>query len=549
MTSTISENPVEAKTLSKTKSVCPICLSVVPATVVEESGRVFLEKTCKEHGEFRALVWSDSAMYSSYESMFPQEEPRPLVNDCPLDCGLCDSHEEGTCVAIVEVTTRCNLSCDVCFANTAGATGSVDPSLTTIADEFATIIQNGGSARPVQLSGGEPTVRTDLASIVRMGKEMGLKHIEVNTNGLLLGARPGLAKELADAGVSAIYLQFDGFDDKIYLTMRKRSLIKLKLKAIENCRKNNLAVVLVPTIVKGLNDDQLGEIIHFAMREPIVKGVNIQPATFLGRFPSDLRNTTERMTIPDVIKAIEAQTGGELVSSDFFPIPSLHHSCSAVTLALAGEEGLVPLPRLVDVMEVTGRVENLHCTITRAIPKLWDVSNERETFDRLRRYFSRIGLEIEGADSKKILTVSMMAFQDCWTLDCDRLQLCRVHVVRPNGRVIPFCSYYLTSVDGKRLYGPSQEEPIPEATDEEGRDRKLMIERYAKLAASNVAPASCCGGNSTSQGGCCSSEAAPVEASPVDAECGSPILLASPKATGVEKLVVGNAETQTPGSR
>jgi uncharacterized radical SAM superfamily Fe-S cluster-containing enzyme len=334
-----------------------------------------------------------------------------------------------------------------------------------------------------------------------------------------LGARPGLAKELADAGVSAIYLQFDGFDDKIYLAMRKRSLISLKLRAIENCRKNNLAVVLVPTIVKGLNDDQLGEIIHFAMREPIVKGVNIQPATFLGRFPSDLRNTTERMTIPDVIKAIEAQTGGEIQSSDFFPIPSLHSSCSAVTLALAGEEGLVPLPRLVDVMEVTGRMENLHCTITKAIPRLWDVSNERDTFDRLRRYLSRIGLEIDGADSKKILSISMMAFQDCWTLDCNRLQKCRVHVVRPNGRLIPFCSYYLTSVDGKRLYGPSQEEPAPEGTDEEARIRRSVSERYTKLAVSNGA-SSCCGGSSASQGGCCSSKAVPVEASLVKAAVG-----------------------------
>ncbi len=513
MTSLISEDPVNSKTLSVTKSVCPVCLSVVPATVVEESGKVFLEKSCKEHGEFRALVWSDSAMYSAYENMFPQDQKTPMVNDCPLDCGLCASHEEGTCVAIVEVTSRCNLSCEVCFANTAGATGSVDPSLGSIADEFATIIKNGGSNRPVQLSGGEPTVRSDLSSIVKMGREMGLRHIEVNTNGLLLGARPGLAKELAEAGVSAIYLQFDGFDDKIYLTMRKRSLISLKLKAIENCRKNNLAVVLVPTIVKGLNDDQLGEIIHFAMREPVVKGVNFQPATFLGRFPSDLRNTTERMTIPDVIKAIEAQTGGEIQSSDFFPIPSLHSSCSAVTLALAGEEGLVPLPRLVDVMEVTGRMENLHCTITKAIPRLWDVSNERDTFDRLRRYLSRIGLEIDGADSKKILTISMMAFQDCWTLDCDRLQKCRVHVVRPNGRLIPFCSYYLTSVDGKRLYGPSQEEPVAEGTDEEARIRKSVSERYTELAVSNGA-SSCCGGSGASQGDCCSSKAAVELTSP-----------------------------------
>jgi len=170
-------------------------------------------------------------------------------------------------------------------------------------------------------------------------------------------------------------------------------------------------------------------------------------------------------------------------------------------------------------MEVTGRMENLHCTITKAIPRLWDVSNERDTFDRLRRYLSRIGLEIDGADSKKILSISMMAFQDCWTLDCNRLQKCRVHVVRPNGRLIPFCSYYLTSVDGKRLYGPSQEEPAPEGTDEEARIRRSVSERYTKLAVSNGA-SSCCGGSSASQGGCCSSKAVPVEASLVKAAVG-----------------------------
>jgi ubiquinone/menaquinone biosynthesis C-methylase UbiE len=363
-----------------------------------------------------------------------------------------------------------------------------------------------------------------------MGREMGLRHIEVNTNGLLLGARPGLARELADAGVSAIYLQFDGFNDNIYLTMRKRSLIKLKLKAIENCRKNNLAVVLVPTIVKGVNDDQLGEIIHFAMRESIVKGVNIQPATFLGRFPSDLQNTTERMTIPDVIKAIEAQTGGEILSSDFFPIPSLHHSCSAVTIALAGEEGLVPLPRLVDVMDVVGRVENLHCAVTKAIPLIWDVSNERDSFERLRRYLSRIGAEIEDADSKKILSISMMAFQDCWTLDCDRMQSCRVHVVRPNGRVIPFCAYYLTSSDGRRLYGPSQEVLESSGMDGELPVRKAVRDRYSRLAVSSQND--CCGGGS----GCCDNsdlisldDTVPAEASSVKAGCGSPLQLVSPR--------------------
>jgi|GEM_PF-335814 uncharacterized radical SAM superfamily Fe-S cluster-containing enzyme/SAM-dependent methyltransferase len=529
MTSMVTETRSERRTLAATKSVCPVCLSVLAAVVVEESGKVFLDKSCKEHGAFRALVWSDSAMYSAFENTFPKEEKLPMTNACPLDCGLCASHEEGTCVAIVEVTSRCNLSCGVCFASTAGARGSDDPSLETIADEFATIIRNGGAARPVQLSGGEPTIRRDLAQVVRMGREMGLKHIEVNTNGVLLGARAGFAKELADAGVSAVYLQFDGFNDDVYQIMRGRKLLALKMRAIENCRESKLAVVLVPTIVKGVNDDQLGEIVRFAAREPIVKGVNIQPATFLGRFPSDLQNTTERTTIPDVVKAIEAQTDGEVMASDFFPIPSLHHSCSAVTIALAGEEGLVPLPRLVNVMEAVGRVENLHCAVTKAIPLIWNVSNERASFERLRRYLAKIGVEIEGAESKKILSISMMAFQDCWTLDCDRMQSCRVHVVRPNGRVVPFCAYYLTSADGRRLYGPSQEALESKGMDEELVIRKAVRDRYSRLATSSRSD--CCGGGD----GCCDGsepislgDAGPAEASSVRAGCGSPLQLVSP---------------------
>lgn len=530
MTSLVSVNPSESRTLSTTKSVCPVCLSVVPAAVVEESGKVFLDKSCKEHGAFRALVWSDGEMYSAFGRMFPQEGRRPLTNACPLDCGLCASHEEGTCVAIVEVTSRCNLSCGVCFANAVDALGSDDPSLASIAEEFETIIRNGGSARPVQLSGGEPTVRKDLVQIVRMGREMGLKHIEINTNGVLLAARPELAQELSEAGASAVYLQFDGFNDDVYLIMRNRKLLSAKLKAIENCRKSGLAVVLVPTVLKGVNEDQLGEIIRFATREPIVKGVNIQPATFLGRFPSDMRNTTERTTIPDVVKAIEAQMGGEILASDFFPIPSLHHSCSAVTIALAGEEGLIPLPRFLDVMDVVGRVDNLHCAVTKAIPRIWDVSNERDSFDRLRRYLSKIGVELEGAESKKILSISMMAFQDCWTLDCDRMQSCRVHVVRPNGRVIPFCSYYLTAADGRRLYGPSQEK-LRTAPPSEAEIRKAVRERYSKLASSH-GQAGCCGGTESCCGGedlVSLGENVPSEAASVKAGCGSPLRLVSPK--------------------
>ncbi|HVP22787.1 MAG TPA: radical SAM protein [Conexivisphaerales archaeon] len=434
-----------------TFSVCPVCLAPVEARIVEEAGKVYMEKVCEEHGHFKALVWNDSEMYSSYAGMFDLGEPSELKNACPLECGLCTGHAEGTCVAIVEVTNRCNLRCAVCFASSDDITRE-EPTLGQIADEFETIIENGGAGRPVQLSGGEPTTREDLAQIVRRAREMGLSHIEVNTNGVRLGEDPGLARLLSEAGVSAIYLQFDGLDDGVYLTLRGRKLLDVKMKALDNCRANGLAVVLVPTVVKGVNDGQLGAIIDLAARREEIKGVNFQPATYFGRFPEDRRSPEDRTTIPDVVAAIERQTGGALAARDFFPIPSLHHSCSAVTLALARDDGLMPLSRVVDPIEVVGKLKDPHCTVTKAIPRLWDVSNERETFGRLRDYLKKLGLEVEGGDSTKILSISMMAFQDAWTLDTERMRRCRVHVIRPGGQLVPFCAYYLTGADGRRIY-------------------------------------------------------------------------------------------------
>lgn len=446
-------NGIEPGRLGKafTFSVCPICLAPVEARIVEEDGKVYMEKKCEEHGPFKALIWSDSKMYSSYSGMFHFGEPSELKNACPLECGLCSGHEEGTCVAIVEVTNRCNLSCGVCFASSDDGSRP-EPTLEAIAEEFRTVIDNGGASRPVQLSGGEPTTREDLVGIVKMGREMGLRHIEVNTNGVNLGEDPQLARRLAEAGVNVVYLQFDGLDDRVYLALRGRKLLDVKMRALDNCRANGLAVVLVPTVVKDLNDDQLGSIIDLAVRREEIKGVNFQPATFFGRFPEDRRSPTDRTTIPDVIAAIERQTGGSLTAKDFFPIPSLHHSCSAVTLALAREGGLMPLSRVVNPIDVVNRLKDPCCTVTKAIPKLWDVSNERETFGKLRQYLESLGLEVEGGDSTKILSISMMAFQDAWTLDTERMRRCRVHVIRPGGQLVPFCAYYLTGADGRRIY-------------------------------------------------------------------------------------------------
>lgn len=436
----------------ETSSVCPDCLKVIPARLMEEGGKVFMEKMCEAHGGFRALLWSDYGMYRTAAEMFNLLERKKMDNNCPLDCGLCPSHAQHTCLAVIEVTNSCNLRCGVCFASS-GKEKAHQPDHETIYGMFKTILKSEGGPRPVQLSGGEPLTRKDLPEIVQMGRELGFEHIEVNTNGIALAKDLQLAQSLAEAGVSTVYLQFDGLDEEVYSTLRGARLLTFKLRAIENCKKNGIAVILVPTIVKGINDDQLGEIIRFAMKEENVKGVNFQPVALMGRYPSNLQgHISDHATIPDLIKAIEQQTNRALTMEDFYPIPCPHPHCSALTLALVNEGNLLPLSRLIDVKQVISRVRNPSSAVSKAIAKLWAVSHEEETREMLEKLISTFGLKIGSMAPSKILSVSMMAFQDCWTLDIERLQRCCIHVVTSDGRLVPFCAYYLTSRDGKRLY-------------------------------------------------------------------------------------------------
>ncbi|MFQ6085094.1 MAG: radical SAM protein [Candidatus Bathyarchaeia archaeon] len=444
--------------VSETHSVCPDCLKVIPARLVVEDGKVHMEKTCRTHGDFQALIWSDYEMYRSAEMSNPIERKK-MDNNCPLDCGLCPSHAQHTCLAVIEVTNSCDLRCRICFASSGRERGH-QPDLGTISEMFEAILKSEGGPQPVQLSGGEPLTRKDLPEIVQIGRELGFDHIEVNTNGVALAKNPQLARSLAESGVSTVYLQFDGLDDKIYSVLRGARLLGLKLNAIENCKRNDIAVILVPTIVKGVNDDQLGAIIKFAMREENVKGINFQPVALMGRYPPSLKgHKGSRTTIPDLIRAMEGQTNGSLTKEDFYSIPCPHPHCSALTLALVDGDRLVPLPRLIDVKSAISLVRDPASAVSKVIARLWSVSPEEETREMLERLISTFGLKIGGMEPSKILSISMMAFQDCWTLDIERLQRCCVHVVTSDGRFVPFCAYYLTSTDGRQLYRDIHAQP------------------------------------------------------------------------------------------
>ena len=438
--------------LSLTESVCPVCLRKVEAARTITGDEVAIEGRCAEHGPWRTPVWRGLPSLQEWELSAAhgclggrlRTGGQPDGRDCPTQCGLCARHEQDTCTAVVEVTRRCNLGCPVCFAESTPDVQAPDPQLDQLEALFRELFLTSGPVN-VQLSGGEPTTREDLPAVVARAAGAGFTFLQLNTNGLRLAVEPGYAQTLREAGLDSVFLQFDGLAEGTWRSIRGRALFDEKRKALDRCAGAGLAVVLVPTVVSGVNDEELGTILTFAAEwSPVVRGVHIQPVSRVGRYPVDARG---RLTLPEVLRALEEQTEGQVRATDFRPSSCEHAWCS-----FRGRFWVRP-GGLLQAMEAapTSACEPLHpgeaarCAVT-ATRRQWGPSSPRgpaEPLDELDRFL---------ADSDRILTVSGMLFQDAWNLDLERVRRCCVHAVVPGTGLVPLCLWNLTSATGQRLY-------------------------------------------------------------------------------------------------
>ncbi|NCB51033.1 MAG: radical SAM protein [Clostridia bacterium] len=437
------------KVFGKTKSVCPVCLKVVEAErAVGEDGNIYLQKTCPEHGEFRTLIWEggivDYLMWDrSSKAEASPEYAVPVRAGCPYDCGLCEAHESRGCCVLLELTNRCNLRCPVCFA-AAGEREAHDLPMAEI-ESFFDMLMNRGGPYNIQLSGGEPTMRDDLPEIIRRGYDKGFSYFQLNTNGLRLAEEPGYAGTLKNAGLSSVFLQFDGVDDKVCETLRGRPLFDVKKRAVENCNAAGLGVVLVPVIAPGVNEDQVGEILRFAMtRMPGVRGVHFQPVSYFGR--CGLAPPEKRITIPRMLRLIETQTGGVCKAADFTGGGPESAYCSFhASYMRRGDGSYKALPR---------RARACSCATSADtkdfVARQWgDGSAPEEDGDMTET--SALDEFLEKA-RENTFSVSGMLFQDAWNLDLDRLRRCKISEADGARGMVPFCAYNLTDINGKALY-------------------------------------------------------------------------------------------------
>jgi uncharacterized radical SAM superfamily Fe-S cluster-containing enzyme len=454
---------------------------VIEADILEEDGKVVMEKTCPEHGFFKDLYWGDAEMYKKAQEYI--HEGKGISNfmterdkGCPFDCGLCNEHKTSTILANVDLTNRCNMHCPICFADTSSEY-LYEPSY----EEIVEMLVNLRNEKPVpckaiQFSGGEPTVRKDLPEIIKKTRELGFMQIQIATNGLKLADSVEYCKKLRDAGLNTVYLQFDGITPDVYEKTRGFNAWPVKQKAIKNCEEvGATSICLVPTLAKGVNDHQVGDIIKYAFdHRKAIRAVNFQPISFAGRL--DYKDLMEmRLTIPDFVALVEEQTNGQITKEDFYTVPTIvpishmvealtgrpqiemtcHFACGAATYVFKDGDKLVPITQFIDVKELMEYMEELS---KDTIGKIKKPIVGAKLLNKLRKCIDKekkpdylniekmlldifLGRSYLDEFSYQAVLIGCMHFQDAYNFDLERVQRCAIHYALPDGRIIPFCPF------------------------------------------------------------------------------------------------------------
>ena len=421
-------------------SMCPRCLVTIPGRVSSTAAGVVMHKTCPEHGAFESIIATDIA---SYERMRrsprlvkrPSRVRMPEARGCPDDCGLCPAHDQHTCLAIVEITTRCNLPCPVCLANSTAK--GAELSREQVLRALQTLIDTEGQPVPLQFAGGEPTLHPQLADIVRGARALGFSKMEIDSNGLLLARDARLAAELRAAGLTGVYLQMDGIAAKEHEFIRGRDLHTEKLQAITHCRNAGLQVVLAVTVVPGVNHKAVWPLIRFAAEQRLT-GINFQSVVLSGRYPRELAQSQRRFTATHFLRAVEAQSGGQLRAADLMPMSCPDPRCGLLAYIVVDKNGqLLPLNRLVGDDRLRQHVA--------------DFSDWETLLRQLGCDSAGCGCSDGGADARQRLaslldgaeyfSVGFHGMMDAYCFDLERARRCCVHKLTAEGKLMPFCLY------------------------------------------------------------------------------------------------------------
>lgn len=494
-----SKNNGSGTFYESTQSICPQCRRVIDAEITFRDNRVYMRKQCPEHGPFEALVFGDAEIYAQLDGYRRPGTP-PLQfataehRGCPYDCGMCPQHQQHACVGLMEINNACNLDCPLCCASagTQYARTGFELSFEQVNFMLDRFVAAEGKPEVLQFSGGEPTLHPRLLDFIELAQDKGIAYVMVNTNGIRIARDDRFLAGLARLKPH-VYLQFDGFASETSRILRGRpDLVEVKLRALDRLAEADVRVVLVTAVERGVNDHELGAIVEFGMSHPAVFGITFQPAFHAQRhLPVD---PMQRMTIPDVLNSVEAQTNRLFRLSDFVPVPCCSPTCSFVTYALLDGDRVTPLPRVLPVERCLDFVQNrtlpgLSDSLVQLLERLWSASAAAGSEQLARRVWQLVNLGAQapalagllsarhianalaphgngsGAPTRAgarcpschshlpldthtprdlarhIFMVNTRDFMDPWMFNVKNLVKCCIAVLVPDGRAIPFCAY------------------------------------------------------------------------------------------------------------
>lgn len=444
-----------------TISLCPECLKRVGAKIIIENDDVFMTKRCPDHGFFKTKIATDVPYYKNIRNYNKASEtPVHFGTDvefgCPYDCGLCVDHEQHSCLSIVEVTDRCNLTCPTCYAMSSPHYGS-HRTLEEIEAMFDTIVHNEGEPDVVQISGGEPTIHPEFFKIMDIAKTKPIKHLMLNTNGIRIANDPGFAEKLATyAPEFEIYLQFDSFKPEVLEDFRGKDLTNVRMKALEKLNELNLSTTLVIVLQKGKNIDEIGKIIEFALKQKCVRGITFQPVEIAGRNRDD--SAHEKITLTEVRQEILNQFP-ILNGDDIIPVPCNPDSL-AMGYILKLENEIIPLTRYINPADLlNNETKN---TIVYEQDKgvqmqLLDIFSTGISVDKVQPKVNQLlcclpDVSAPNLDYDNLFRIIIMNFMDAHDFDVRAVKKSCVHIVNKDLKMIPFETMNLFYRDSKVQY-------------------------------------------------------------------------------------------------
>ncbi|WP_245677977.1 radical SAM protein [Chondromyces crocatus] len=459
----------------------------IKARIVQRGSTIVMEKTCPEHGDFSDVISIDAAFLSRIEGLFGGRDVE-MTPDRIHNHGSSTIRYGRGSVLTVDLTNRCNMMCDPCFmdANQVGYVHELSW------EEIKQILDDAAEVRPrrqlsVQFSGGEPTMSPHFLDAIRYAREKGYFAVQCATNGLRFAQEPGFAKQAKEAGLRMAYLQFDGVTNSANSHRKIRNLYDVKLRAIEELAAAKIDVILVVTIVNGVNNDQVGPIIEFAIENADkVTVVSFQPVSFTGRDEdiSDELRSKQRYTLSHLAHDVAKQTGKTDPLRDWFPLSALspfgdvtdlldgpdrdwgtlncgcHPNCGIGTILFVNKRTKEMIP-LLDFLNVDGLLADLRTIFDRgrgrkltlaqlgtAILRHYRPEKAPSGFHLptlLKQFLSQTGAAHSGeADASqyewRVLFVAGMWFQDLFNYDFRRTEMCIIPYGTQMGE-ISFCAY------------------------------------------------------------------------------------------------------------